>query len=664
MLSLSKHAFPQGVAVNANGNAADPSAIFDASSINKGFLIPRMTTVQRDAINSPAIGLLIFNTTTNCFEAYVNGAWNTVSCPAACTPPAAPVANAASSLSCSSFTANWSASAGATSYYLDVATDAGFTSFISGYNNLNVGNVQTQYIASLSPGTTYYYRVRAATACASINSNTITAITINNPAVAGTITGTATVCQGQNGIAYSVPAIADATSYTWSYSGTGFAIASGSGTNSIIANFSGSATSGNLSIYGSNSCGNGTASANYAIVVNAPPTTANAGSDINVTCGGTTATLAGNTPTSGTGSWSVVSGTASITTPNSSTSGVTGLAVPATTTLRWSISNAPCTASFDDVLLFTTNSVWHYRNKITIIGQNGAGTNYQVLLKIGNASGGDFNLNGHSASFPSGKNTGGDLLFMASDGITVLPFWVQRVDGSGGSAVASVWVKVRDNLDSNQDIYIYYGNSFSPPNGSNIDSTFVFGDDFFTKNTTKWSFLNGDVDLSNHYAYSFSAGGNKIQSNATIPAMSKLRLLSEMQIPGNYDAAIDVSYPASGTSFYSILSTYYGGSEPRLGYTDGSVSHNLSGTFNVWYFFETLKDNNSFKQTAVRRDNSATSTVTGTSASSYTGGEIIRFMAEDWQASPNRKWNFVAVGKYTSPEPAFGSAGAEEVNCP
>src|SRR3989339_733722 len=393
LLLLPPAAYTQGVAVNTTGSAADPSAVFDASSTNRGLLIPRMTTTQRDAIVSPATGLLIFNTTTNCFEAWVNSAWNTFSCPAACVPPAPPTANSASGISCTVFTANWSASSGATSYIFDVATDSSFTSFVSGYHNLNVGNVQTQYIASLSPGTTYYYRVRAATACVSANSNTVAAITINNPAVAGTITGTATVCQGQNGIAYSVPAIADATSYTWSYSGTGFAIASGSGTNSIIANFSGSATSGNLSIYGSNSCGNGTASANYAIVVNAPPTTANAGSDINVTCGGTTATLAGNTPTSGTGSWSVVSGTASITTPNSSTSGVTGLAVPATTTLRWSISNAPCTASFDDVLLFTTNSVWHYRNKITIIGQNGAGTNYQVLLKIGNASGGDFNLN-------------------------------------------------------------------------------------------------------------------------------------------------------------------------------------------------------------------------------------------------------------------------------
>ena len=84
------------------------------------------------------------------------------------------------------------------------------------------------------------------------------------------------------------------------------------------------------------------------------PTTANAGTDINPACGVTTATLAGNTPTVGTGAWSVVSGTATITTPTSPTSGVTGLAVPGTATLCWTISNPPCTPSFDDVIITTT----------------------------------------------------------------------------------------------------------------------------------------------------------------------------------------------------------------------------------------------------------------------------------------------------------------------
>lgn len=80
---------------------------------------------------------------------------------AAPTIPAAPVISAPSSITTSGFTANWQASSGATKYYLDVATDSGFSSFVAGYNNLDVGGATSQAVTGLSPATTYYYRVRA-----------------------------------------------------------------------------------------------------------------------------------------------------------------------------------------------------------------------------------------------------------------------------------------------------------------------------------------------------------------------------------------------------------------------------------------------------------------------------------------------------------------------
>ncbi len=49
-------------------NAADQSSVVDIESQSKGLLIPRMTTQQRDAIASPATGLLIFNSQSNRFE--------------------------------------------------------------------------------------------------------------------------------------------------------------------------------------------------------------------------------------------------------------------------------------------------------------------------------------------------------------------------------------------------------------------------------------------------------------------------------------------------------------------------------------------------------------------------------------------------------------------
>jgi len=97
---------------------------------------------------------------------------------------------------------------------------------------------------------------------------------VTNPLVvaAGTITGTAIVCQGQAGVVYSVPMITNATGYNWTLP-AGATISAGLNTNSITVNFSSIASSGNITVYGSNSCGNGIVSPNYAVTVNPLPTT-------------------------------------------------------------------------------------------------------------------------------------------------------------------------------------------------------------------------------------------------------------------------------------------------------------------------------------------------------------------------------------------------------
>jgi hypothetical protein len=54
------------------------SALLDVSSTTQGLLPPRMTGVQRDAISSPAAGLMIYNTTTNKLNFYNGTAWEAV----------------------------------------------------------------------------------------------------------------------------------------------------------------------------------------------------------------------------------------------------------------------------------------------------------------------------------------------------------------------------------------------------------------------------------------------------------------------------------------------------------------------------------------------------------------------------------------------------------
>jgi hypothetical protein len=56
----------------------EASAIIQANSTTKGFLPPRMTTTQRNAITTPATGLTIYNTTTNKLNFYNSSAWEAV----------------------------------------------------------------------------------------------------------------------------------------------------------------------------------------------------------------------------------------------------------------------------------------------------------------------------------------------------------------------------------------------------------------------------------------------------------------------------------------------------------------------------------------------------------------------------------------------------------
>lgn len=58
------------VSVNTLGAPADPSAMLDVNSTDKGMLVPRMSASDRDLISNPATGLFIFCTDDNQF--YLN----------------------------------------------------------------------------------------------------------------------------------------------------------------------------------------------------------------------------------------------------------------------------------------------------------------------------------------------------------------------------------------------------------------------------------------------------------------------------------------------------------------------------------------------------------------------------------------------------------------
>jgi len=62
ILLLNVQIYAQNVGINSDGSTPDNSAMLDIKSTSSGLLIPRMTLAQRNAISSPAAGLLIYQT--------------------------------------------------------------------------------------------------------------------------------------------------------------------------------------------------------------------------------------------------------------------------------------------------------------------------------------------------------------------------------------------------------------------------------------------------------------------------------------------------------------------------------------------------------------------------------------------------------------------------
>lgn len=182
--------FTQGfsqVAINLSGSAPNSNAALDVDFTDKGLLPPRVAlsaTNNASPLSGHVAGMVVYNTATAGDVTpgmyYNNGsAWvsMTPSGGGCASAPAAPSASTGVGVG-TQLTATWSASSTATEYYLDVATDAGFTTFVSGYNNRNVGNATQHIISGLTMGTTYRYRVRAANSCGtSASSSTITYVT-------------------------------------------------------------------------------------------------------------------------------------------------------------------------------------------------------------------------------------------------------------------------------------------------------------------------------------------------------------------------------------------------------------------------------------------------------------------------------------------------------
>jgi hypothetical protein len=178
-LLVSIIAFSQGVGIGTTN--PNTSSLLDLESTTKGFLPPRMTTAQRNAIATPATGLMVYNTTLACLQ--VND--GTPAIPNwTCLAGAPALPTVVSNCTINGFTGNYFAgiATSGTTFTVTV-TNNSFSSVTIAFQNsdLALGDLAGLAVTATSP------------ASATLNagqSQLVTYTITGTPAASGTLTGT------------------------------------------------------------------------------------------------------------------------------------------------------------------------------------------------------------------------------------------------------------------------------------------------------------------------------------------------------------------------------------------------------------------------------------------------------------------------------------------
>ncbi len=126
----SSNIFNSGSSVGIGTNSPESTAKVEINSNNSGFLIPRLTTNERDAITNPAIGLQIFNTECETLEIYLNNGWHKLNMSSFKPANVMPNVSVADK---TEITWNWLPSNGATGYMYNTVNNYN-TAFDNGNN--------------------------------------------------------------------------------------------------------------------------------------------------------------------------------------------------------------------------------------------------------------------------------------------------------------------------------------------------------------------------------------------------------------------------------------------------------------------------------------------------------------------------------------------------
>jgi len=244
-LMLSIDALTQ-VKISAGGGDVHNSAGLDVDFNNKGFLPPRMSTAERDLIQNPAEGLVVFNTTSKCLNYRVSINWFEVC--GICTPmPETPTA-AAHTHDETQIAWNWNGVLGAAGYKWNTTNDY--------FSATDLGNVTTVAQTGIQCNAEYAIYIWSYNSCGNSTAATLTYTPIgdvpNEPSEA-------THVSEQFQVQWNWNAVTGALGYKW-HSSNDYNDATDLGNVTTVTQAGLSCNTANtIYVWAYNACGNSTA---------------------------------------------------------------------------------------------------------------------------------------------------------------------------------------------------------------------------------------------------------------------------------------------------------------------------------------------------------------------------------------------------------------------
>ncbi|MBK7149957.1 MAG: T9SS type A sorting domain-containing protein [Bacteroidetes bacterium] len=287
-------------------------------------------------------------------------------------------------------------------------------------------------------------------------------------------------------------------------------------------------------------------------------TTAAAGPDQNVCA--TTATLAGNAPATGVGTWTVIGGSGTFANANLPTSGVSGLALGANT-FRWTLPNGSCADSQDDVVITRDQPI---TTLTASASPNPVCSNSTLSLTASNTGGTNitWSWSGPAGFTAATQNTSRGFLNEAThEGVYTVKAINACHPGPGGLTASTASVNIHHDFGFVSSVTV---NPNPVCEGSSITLSATFGNGTPTDATYNWSGPNGFTSTAASPTRSnmqvADAGSYDVTvSNVCHPGGQSNGAIASLQPVINATIAVDECMGTSPTDKYYLLVTGSGG---------------------------------------------------------------------------------------------------------